>query len=157
MLWIMSVSPRPFFYQKYLLWLDFFLKIKEVSKDLSSIQVHWSFLKLCSSCWEPQWIWCVLLNHTVTFTAFKMAAPWRYPFFSRIIHYFWLNKCTPPPTNPERTQCWRGFFSQKTLPVMISPEAAEKGFHQREQESMHFKYSAKNFWGDRWRGQAQLH
>lgn len=26
---------------------------------------------------------------------------------------------------------------------MISPEAAEKGFHQREQETMHFKYSAK--------------
>lgn len=25
---------------------------------------------------------------------------------------------------------------------MISPEAAEKGFHQREQETMHFKYSA---------------
>lgn len=26
---------------------------------------------------------------------------------------------------------------------MISPEATEKGFHQREQETMHFKYSAK--------------
>lgn len=26
---------------------------------------------------------------------------------------------------------------------MISPEAAEKGFHQSEQEAMHFKSSAK--------------
>lgn len=31
------------------------------------------------------------------------------------------------------------------IAIMISPEAPEKGFHQREQEAMHFKSRAKVF------------
>lgn len=154
MLWLISIVSEAFFVPGAPVVVGFYFEIKEVSKSLSLIHVHWSFFKkLCSPCWEPQWIRCVLLNHIAAFTAFKMAAPWRYPpfFFIRAKknYTFFFTKQMYPTTNPQRSQCWRGLrvfffvFFPKTLLVMISPEAAEKGFHQREQETMHFKYSAK--------------
>lgn len=41
------------------------------------------------------------------------------------------------------------YLSPKTLPVMISPEAAEKGFHQRETGNYAFQIQCQNFRGDR--------
>lgn len=78
----------------------------------------------------------------------KWPLPGDTPFFPSTLKKnctLFLTKQMYPATNPERPHkvFFVVVFFPKTLPVMISPEAAEKGFHQREQETMHFKYSAK--------------
>lgn len=89
-----------------------------------------------------------------------------FSFFSftlkRIMHFFWLSKGIPYKSRKiwllERAMViyFFKYLSPKTLPVMISPEAAEKGFHQRETGNYAFQIQCQNFRGDRW-GRGGVH
>lgn len=72
------------------------------------------------------------------------------------MHFFFLTKQTYPIQIQKDLTTGEGYgyiffkyLSPKTLPVMISPEAAEKGFHQRETGNYAFQIQCQNFRGDR--------
>lgn len=146
--------PTPFFSIKSTCcgWILLWEKSSDWSKPIDL------FFLLCSPCWEPQWVSCVLLNCLATFTAFKMAAPWRYLsfFFFFFIHTkknyaFFLTKQRYPIQIQKDLTTGEGygymFFLNISPPKhcqsWFPPRLLKRDSIKGKQETMHFKYSAK--------------